>query len=110
LLNIMELSKEFFGKNDNSVTRVGLGGEGILRTHNRIVETLSVIEEAAAEGITYFNSAKTYAGSEGYYGKFWLKNSALRANIFQMSKSASRDKEGANRDLADTLGVMGWTV
>jgi aryl-alcohol dehydrogenase-like predicted oxidoreductase len=42
-----------------------------------------VIEEAAAEGITYFNSAKTYAGSESYYGKFWLKNSALKLTFFK---------------------------
>jgi aryl-alcohol dehydrogenase-like predicted oxidoreductase len=105
-LNIIGLSKEAFGKNGNSVSRVGLGGEGILRTHNRFAEALAVIEEAASDGITYFDSAKAYAGSENYYGKFWMKNSTLRASIFQTSKSASRDKEGANRDLANTLNVM----
>src|SRR5512136_1312329 len=103
----MGLSKEAFGKSVNLVTRVGLGGEGILRTRNRFAQALAVIEEAAAEGITYFDSAKAYADSESYYGKFWMKNSTLRTNIFQTSKSASRNKEGANRDLANTLEVMG---
>ncbi|MCJ7443189.1 MAG: aldo/keto reductase [Methanotrichaceae archaeon] len=102
----MELSKEVFGKNGPLVTRVGLGGEGVLRTFNRINNAMNVIEKAAVEGINYFDSAKAYAGSESYYGKFWSKHSTLRSNIFQTSKSASRDKEGAYRDLANTLDTM----
>ena len=106
-MNITGLPKGAFGKSGNFVSRVGLGGEGILRTHNRFPQALAVIEEAAAEGITYFDSAKAYADSESYYGKFWMKNPTLRANIFQTSKSASRDKAGAESDLADTLKVLG---
>jgi aryl-alcohol dehydrogenase-like predicted oxidoreductase len=100
------LSKEIFGRSSNFDSRVGLGGEGIFRTHNKFAQALAVIEEAAAEGITYFDSAKAYNYSESYYGKFWMKNSTSRTNIFQTSKGASRDKAGADRDLANTLDAM----
>ena len=87
---------------DPAVTRVGLGGEGVLRTYGREHEAQSVIEEAAAQGITYFDCAKAYAGSESYYGEFWSRHSELRSRIFQTSKSASRDLEGAKADLFQT--------
>jgi aryl-alcohol dehydrogenase-like predicted oxidoreductase len=86
---------------------VGLGGEGVLRTHGRTPEALAVIEEAAAQGINYFDSARAYAGSEGYYGEFWSEHSSLRPEVFLASKSASRDKEGAKGDLVHTLTTIG---
>jgi predicted aldo/keto reductase-like oxidoreductase len=61
---------------------------------------------ALAQGINYFDSARAYAGSEGYLGKFWSEHLNLRPNIFQTSKSASRDKEGATRDLIQTITTM----
>jgi aryl-alcohol dehydrogenase-like predicted oxidoreductase len=96
-----------FGKKGPAVTQVGLGGEGVLRTHGRTPEALAVIEEAAAQGINYFDSARAYAGSEGYYGEFWSEHSSLRPEMFQTSKSASRDKEGAKGDLVNSLTTMG---
>jgi aryl-alcohol dehydrogenase-like predicted oxidoreductase len=101
------LATRHFGKNGPAVTQVGLGGEGILRTYGRTPEALTVIEEAAAQGINYFDSARAYAGSEGYYGEFWSEHTSLRRSIFQTSKSASRDKEGAKGDLVHTLKTMG---
>jgi aryl-alcohol dehydrogenase-like predicted oxidoreductase len=77
------------------------------RTYGRTPEALAVIEEAADQGITYFDSARAYVGSEGYYGSFWAKHFDLRDKIFQTSKSASRDKEGARADLAHSLATMG---
>ena len=96
-----------FGKNGPPVTRVGLGGEGILRTFGQTEGALSVIEEAIAQGITYFDSARVYAGSEGYYGQYWPRRPEDRAKIFQTSKSAERDREGALSDLDRTLSTMG---
>lgn len=84
-----------------------MGGEGILRTYGRASEAMAVIEEAAYQGINYFDSARAYSGSEGYYGEFWSEHSSLRPSVFQTSKSASRDKEGANGDLVHTLTTMG---
>jgi predicted aldo/keto reductase-like oxidoreductase len=101
------LSTRPFGKNGPSVTIVGLGGEGVLRTYGRTTEAIALIEEAAAWGIKYFDSARAYAGSEGYYGEFWSEHISLRPDTFQTSKSASRDKEGARGDLVHTLTTMG---
>ena len=68
------ISKNPFGRTGPPVTVVGLGGEGVLRTHGRGEEAATVIEEAFAAGITYFESARAYAGSEGYYGLVWPKH------------------------------------
>ena len=73
----------------------GPGGEGVLRTFGREAEAQAVIEEAMRRGITYFDSAQAYAGSEGYYGRFWKENADVRSRIFQTSKSASRTLAGA---------------
>jgi aryl-alcohol dehydrogenase-like predicted oxidoreductase len=96
-----------FGKIGPAVTQVGLGGEGTLRTFERSPDALSVIKEAALQGITYFDSARAYAGSEGYYGEFWREHISLRSRIFQTSKSAARSQNGATRELAQTLTNMG---
>ena len=89
------------------MTIVGLGGEGILRTHGREREAREVILEAVRQGITYFDSARVYAGSESYYGSVWPKHPDVRSRIFQTSKSARRDKKGALADLETTLRIMG---
>jgi aryl-alcohol dehydrogenase-like predicted oxidoreductase len=96
-----------FGKTGQKVTRVGLGGEGILRTFGEVEGAQAVIWEAVRKGITYFDSARVYAGSEGYYGSIWSEHPEARARIFQASKSASRDREGALADLDQTLSAMG---
>jgi len=96
-----------FGKIGPAVTQVGLGGEGTLRTFERSPDALSVIKEAALQGITYFDSAKAYAGSEGYYGEFWREHLSLRSRIFQTSKSAARSKDEATRELSQSLTNMG---
>ena len=103
----MVIPKKLFGKIGPAVTQVGLGGEGTLRTFERSTDALSVIKEAALQGITYFDSARAYAGSEGYYGEFWREHLSLRSGIFQTSKSAARSKDEAGRDLSQTLTNMG---
>ena len=96
-----------FGKTGQTVTRVGLGGEGVLRTHGQTPEAQAVIREALGQGITYFDSARAYAGSENYYGTVWPAIPEVRANIFQTSKSAGRNKKGAWEDLRQTLSNLG---
>jgi len=96
-----------FGKTGREVTRVGLGGEGVLRTFGRHAEAAAVITEALGQGITYFDSAKAYAGSEDYYGEVWRNRPDLRASVFQASKSASRLHADAELDLQATLQRMG---
>ena len=103
----LAITTRFFGRRGQAVTQVGLGGEGVLRTSGRTSEAFAVIEEAAVQGIAYFDSARAYAGSESYYGTFWRKHLDLRPKIFQTSKSASRDKAGAMADLKHSLATMG---
>lgn len=97
-----EIIEKPFG-NVKKVTSVGLGGEGVLRTHGRGEEAEKVISEAVSQKISYFDCARVYADSEKYYGAVWGKNPQLRKNIFQASKSASRDRAGALKDLEETL-------
>ncbi|MCK9306392.1 MAG: aldo/keto reductase, partial [Methanoculleus sp.] len=101
------LGRRRFGKTGGEVTSVGLGGEGVLRTYGRHAEANAVIMEALKAGITYFDSAKAYAGSEDYYGETWVSHPDLRAPVFQASKSASRHHADAEMDLQETLRRMG---
>ena len=102
----MAISTRLFGKSGPAISQVGLGGEGVLRTFGRGQEARAVIEEAAGQGITYFDTAPAYSGSQSYYGSFWRSHSPLRASIFQTSKSAERSYEGARADLKDSLRTL----
>lgn len=102
-----EICTRLFGRTGQAVTCVGLGGEGVLRTFGKTTDALAVIREAAAQGIGYFDSARVYAGSEGYYGSFWADRPEIRPGIFQTSKSASRDRKGALDDLEKSLATLG---
>ncbi|MGA2402001.1 MAG: aldo/keto reductase [Syntrophobacteraceae bacterium] len=96
-----------FGKTGIEVTVTGLGGEGVLRTYGQEDDARKLIREAVAQGITYFDCARAYAGSETYYGLVWSMYPEDRARIFQAGKSAMRSKKEALADLDRTLGNMG---
>jgi len=66
--NTNPIGVKMFGRTGPEVAMVGLGGEGILRTYGQEKGAQAVIEEAIAQGITYFDSARVYADSESYYG------------------------------------------
>ncbi|MFC1813199.1 aldo/keto reductase [Thermodesulfobacteriota bacterium] len=83
--------------------KVGLGGEGVLRTHGLTAKAREVIQAAIDNGISYFDSARVYNDSEVYYGSMWSELAEVRTNIFQASKSAKRDRAGALADLEETL-------
>jgi len=95
-----------FGTTGRSVTPFGLGGEGVLRTHGREQEADAVIRAAIDSGVSYYDSARAYDGSEDCYGRIWSALPAIRASVFITSKSASRDAAGAWRDLQTTLETM----
>ena len=96
-----------FGRTGPEVTMVGLGGEGILRTYGQEKGAQAVIDEAVSRGITYFDSARVYSGSESYYGLVWGRSSVPRTRVFQASKSASRGRQEALADLERTISTMG---
>jgi aryl-alcohol dehydrogenase-like predicted oxidoreductase len=102
-MNHKPIETRKLGSTQHEITRTGLGGEGVLRTHGRIREARAVIQEAIDQGINYFDSARVYADSELYYGYVWKEHPEIRAKVFQTSKSASRDKTHALADLEQTL-------
>ena len=84
-------------------TIFGLGGEGILRTFGYHKQASDVISAALDEGVTYFDSARAYAGSEQYYGTSLGKS---RSSIFLTSKAHDRTRRGARSMLDQTLSNM----
>ncbi|MFC1799231.1 aldo/keto reductase [Thermodesulfobacteriota bacterium] len=105
-MNLKPLKTKSFGNTNGRVTVVGLGGEGILRTYDRETEAKAVIHAALEQGIRYYDCGHVYADSEKYYGAVWQDRPEQRNKIFQASKSASRDKQGALADLEKTLDRM----
>lgn len=99
----MTLPVRQLGKTGRQVTLLGLGGEGVLRTFGQDRAAIALIERALDLGITYYESARAYSGSESYYGKA-LK--ARRGEIFLTSKSHDRTKRGALAHLHETLRNM----
>ncbi len=95
--------KRPLGNTGEQISILGLGGEGVLRSFDREKEAVSLIQRAVDLGITYFESARAYAGSESYYGKALGER---RGEIFLASKSHERTVEGALRHLEVTLKNM----
>lgn len=99
----MEIPKRTLGKTGVEVTVLGLGGEGVLRTFGFEREAYALINRALDLGITYYESARAYDGSESYYGKALRER---RNEVFLTSKSHARDKRGALDHLHQTLANM----
>lgn len=99
----MQIARRTLGSTGVRATVFGLGGEGVLRTFGHGASAREVIETALEEGVTYFDSARAYAGSEQYYGD---SLGAARDRIFLTSKSHDRTKRGALAMLDQTLENM----
>src|SRR5664280_1258541 len=96
----MSLPQKTLGRTGYSATRLGLGGEGVLRTFGHEREAQAVIAAALAAGIKYFETARAYSGSESYLGR-GLKGH--RDKIFLTSKSHERTFKEAMAHLSITL-------
>jgi aryl-alcohol dehydrogenase-like predicted oxidoreductase len=100
---IARVPERTLGATGVKATVFGLGGEGILRTFGYETQARGVIEAALAEDVTYFDSARAYAGSEEYYGRVL---GAARDKIFLTSKAHDRTRRGALAMLDQTLRNM----
>ena len=96
----MTLPQKTLGRTGYSGTRLGLGGEGVLRTFGHDRQAQAVIEAALAAGINYFETARAYSESEAYLGR-GLKG--RRDQIFLTSKSHGRTFKEAMAHLSITL-------
>lgn len=101
-----DLPTTTFGPDAREVTRIGLGGEGVLRTRNRMNEAREVIQEAIAQGITYFDTAPAYQHSQSYLGSLWKERPKVRETVFQTSKSPGRTYDQAMADLRQSLDAL----
>lgn len=99
----MDLPRRPLGRTGVDVTIFGLGGEGVLRTHGRLPEARAVIQRAIDVGVSYFDCARAYAGSEEYYG---ASLDGSRPKIFLTSKAFERTRKGAMAQLEQTLRNM----
>jgi aryl-alcohol dehydrogenase-like predicted oxidoreductase len=99
----MAIPTRILGRTGQLVTRLGLGGEGVLRTFGHDKDAYALVNRALDLGITYCESARAYSGSEAYYGKALGER---RNDIFLASKSHNRDKKSALAHLHETLTNM----
>jgi predicted aldo/keto reductase-like oxidoreductase len=97
------LPKRPLGKTGEEISLLGLGGEGILRTHNEEEKAVALTRRALDLGITYFESGRAYSSSESYYG---MALQERRRDIFLASKSHDRSGDGALKHLEVTLKNM----
>jgi aryl-alcohol dehydrogenase-like predicted oxidoreductase len=97
------LPSRLLGDTGERVSIFGLGGEGILRTFGHESQARAVIDAALEAGVTYFDCARAYAGSEQYYG---AALGPRRERIFLCSKAHERSYDGALRMLEQTLDNM----
>lgn len=90
------------GNTGISVPIFGLGGAGKtpLSRRGKEQEAIALVEQALTLGIRYFDTAASYGPSEGYLGRVLP---AYREEIFLASKTGARDRDGAWRDLEQSL-------
>jgi aryl-alcohol dehydrogenase-like predicted oxidoreductase len=96
----LEIPRRALGRTGHSATIFGLGGEGVLRTHGRTAEAVSVIHAALDSGVNYCDTAPAYASSMDYYGAALGER---RREIFLASKTHDRTRDGSLRLLDDSL-------
>ena len=99
----MALPTRPLGATGISVTALGLGGEGVLRTNGREREAHALIRRAVDLGITYFESARAYADSEQYLGH---SLGADRQRVFLATKTHYRSARGARAHLEESLDAL----
>jgi len=94
------LPRHPLGRTGELVTRFGLGGEGILRTHGRMAEAVRVIRRALDHGVNYFDTAPAYESSMDYYGEALGER---RSSVFLACKTHDRTRDGSLRLLDQSL-------
>jgi len=111
MLTATTLPTRPLGRTGRDVSLFGLGGEGVLRTHNREREAVAVIHAALEAGVTYFDTAPAYDSSIDYYGaalrERGLTTGEARAAITLASKTADRTRDGSLRILDKSLLRLG---
>ncbi|MEM7713052.1 MAG: aldo/keto reductase, partial [Cyanobacteria bacterium P01_A01_bin.68] len=97
-----KMPEQVLGKTGEKLPIFGLGGAGQtpLSKNGAEREAVEQIEKALQLGIRYFDTAASYGPSEDYMGKVLPPH---RKKIFLASKTAARDRDGAWRELEQSL-------
>jgi aryl-alcohol dehydrogenase-like predicted oxidoreductase len=98
------MPERVLGKTGVQLPILGLGGAGQTPLSSD-QESLAIplIERAIQLGIRYFDTAASYGPSEDYLGKVLP---AHRKDIFLASKTSARDRDGAWRELEQSLNRL----
>lgn len=88
---------------DVSILGLGLGGAFMDAYANRLDAGHAMLESALANGINYWDTARSYGPSESMIAPVLMRN---RSRVFLASKSDSRDYDGFKRDLEESLRVL----
>ena len=96
-----ELPRRNFGRTNEKVTILGLGGWHIGEMSERDAQI--AIETAMEGGIRFYDSAESYqnGGSERYLGKFLVPK--YREEVYLMSKTTAKTARRARQHLEQTL-------
>jgi aryl-alcohol dehydrogenase-like predicted oxidoreductase len=99
-----EMPHATLGKSGLKVSRFCLGGYHMAVRGEQ--EAVRIIHRALDLGVTFFDSAAKYHGgkSDEYYGK--ALSPSQRQKIILMSKAELRDRDGAMKQLENTLRLL----
>jgi aryl-alcohol dehydrogenase-like predicted oxidoreductase len=86
-----------------SILGLGLGGAFMDGYEGKLDAGHALLESALAQGINYWDTARSYGPSEGMIAPVLVRN---RNNVFLASKSDARDYDGFKRDLERSLQVL----
>jgi aryl-alcohol dehydrogenase-like predicted oxidoreductase len=91
------------GKTGLEMTILGMGGESAIKIANGETEAIELLQTAYKLGINYFDTASSYDHSEERIGKAL---SSVRKNIILASKAQERTRDGAWRELEQSLSWL----
>jgi aryl-alcohol dehydrogenase-like predicted oxidoreductase len=97
-----EIPQQILGRTKIQIPIFGLGGAGRtpLSRAGEEQEAIAILERALDLGIRYFDTASSYGPSEERMGKVLPSR---RADLFLASKTGRRDRDGAWRELEQSL-------
>jgi uncharacterized protein len=88
---------------DVSILGLGLGGAFMDGYEGNLDAGYALLESALAQGVSYWDTARSYGPSEGMIAPVLVRN---RDRVFLASKSDARDYDGFKRDLDRSLQVL----